>query len=66
MKNEVGRKIQERRKELNMTQDELSKKSHVCRATISMLENGKCNDVLMETLNAIASALETTVDFFLT
>lgn len=66
MKESIGRKILERRKELNMSQETLSEKSKVCRATISSLENGKCSNVLIETLNAIATALETTVDSFLT
>lgn len=65
MTENIGKRILERRKELNLSQETLAKKSTVCRATISALENGKCKDVLMETLNLIASALDTTVDFFL-
>lgn len=66
MTESIGKRILERRKELNLSQEALAEKSEVCRATISALENGKCKGVLVETLNAIASALDTTVDFFLT
>lgn len=49
-----------------MKQEDLAEKSNVSRATISALENGKYTNVLVGTLTAIASALETTVEFFLT
>ena len=61
----IGKRIRERRKALKMNQKTLSEKSNVCRATISALENGKCNNILMGTITAIASALDTTVEFFL-
>ena len=58
----MGYKIKERREELRMSQEELSEKSGVNRTTISMLENGKIDQVLTGTLVALAKALETTVD----
>ena len=63
MEKMIGQRIRERRKSLRMSQEELSKRSNVCRVTISMLENGQCGDVLISTLSSLASALGTTVDF---
>lgn len=65
MNEQVGMRIKERRKALNMKQETLAKASKVSRARISAIENGKCSNVMMSTLSAIASALGTTVDFFL-
>lgn len=64
MKELIGERIRERRKELNLSQERLSAKSGVCRTVISNLENGKCNDILVSTLSSIAVALDTTVEFF--
>lgn len=58
----MGFKIKERREELKMTQEELAQKSGVSRQTISSIETGKYENVLVGTLAAIATALETTVD----
>ena len=58
----MGIKIRERREELEMTQEELAIKSGVSRQTISSLETGKYDNVLVGTLAAIAMALGTTVD----
>lgn len=58
----MGYKIRERREELKMTQDELAQKSGVSRQTISYIETGKYDNVLVGTLAAIALALDTTVD----
>ena len=58
----MGIKIKERREELGMTQEELAQKSGVSRQTISSLETGKYENVLIGTLAAIATALGTTVD----
>ena len=58
----MGYKIRERREELRMTQDELAQKSGVSRQTISSIETGKYDNVLVGTLAAIATALDTTVD----
>ena len=66
MENTIGQRIRERRKSLKMNQETLAKKSNISRERISALENGKCNNVLIGTLTAIASALDCTVEFFLT
>lgn len=58
----MGIKIKERREELKMTQEELAQKSGVSRQTISSIETGKYENVLVGTLAAIATALGTTVD----
>ena len=58
----MGIKIKERREELGMTQEELAQKSGVSRQTISSIETGKNENVLVGTLASIATALETTVD----
>lgn len=58
----MGIKIKERREELKMTQEELAKMAGVSRQTISALENDKYDNVLVGTLAAIATALDTTVD----
>ena len=58
----MGYRIKERREELRMTQEELAQKSGVSRQTISSLETGKYENVLVGTLAAIANALGTTVD----
>lgn len=65
MSESIGDKITNRRKSLKMSQEELAKRSNLSRARISAIENGKCRDVLVSTLKAIASALETNIEFFL-
>ena len=64
MNESIGKKIRERREELGMKQEDLATKSNVSRGTISALENGRCEDVLVGTLANIANALETTVESF--
>ena len=61
----MGSTIKELRENMHMTQEELAKKSGISRQTISAIENGKYTNVLVGTLAAIATALETTVDNFL-
>jgi len=51
-------KIKEKREKLNMSQIELSRRSGVCRATLSLLENGADIDVKVSTIDAIAKALK--------
>ncbi len=46
-----------RRKEKNLTQEELANLSGISRATISRLENGEEVEVKLSTLEAIANAL---------
>lgn len=62
----LGEKIRKRRKDMKMSQETLAQKSNLSRARISAIESGKSNDLLVSTLMAIASALDTTVEFFLT
>ena len=66
MEQSMGTKIRDRRKSMGMNQEDLAKKSNLSRARISAIENGRCNDILVSTLTTIASALNTTVEFFLT
>ena len=58
----MGSNIAEARKRRGMSQDALSKKSGVSRATIARLESGEDFDVMASTLLKIANALGTTVD----
>lgn len=58
----MGFKIKELREAMRMTQEELAQKSGVSRQTISSIETGKYENVLVGTLAAIATALGTTVD----
>jgi len=58
----MGIKIKERREALGMTQEELAQKSGISRQTISSIETGKYENVLVGTLASIATALGTTVD----
>ena len=62
----IGKRILQRRRELDMSQETLSMKSGVSRPVISGLESGTRKDVLVSTLTDIASALDVPVDFFLT
>lgn len=59
-------KIKEYRKEKNMSQEELAKKSNVSRTIISGLENGTISVTTTNTLSKIAMALDKKVsDIFL-
>ena len=53
----MGYKIKEIREELNMSQEELSKKSKVSRTIISGLESGKIVITTTGTLLKLANAL---------
>ena len=48
-------RIKERRMELEMSQEQLAQKSGVSRMTISMLENGKQQDIKVSTLKRLAA-----------
>ena len=65
MEQTLGARIRSRRKMMKMSQETLAKKSSISRARLSAIENGRCRNILVSTLTAIASALDTTVDFFL-
>ena len=56
----VGEQIEERRKELDMTQEQLAIKCGVIRTTINKIENGKCS-VSVDKLAEIARALNFTI-----
>lgn len=58
---QLGFRIREFREALNMTQDDLAKKSGVSRGTISAMENGG-KETTTKTLVKIARALGTSVD----
>ena len=61
----MGFKIRECRNEINMSQEELSKKSGVSRTIISVLENGTITVTTTETLLRIARAMnKKVVDIF--
>ena len=61
----MGFKIRECRNEINMSQEELSKKSGVSRTIISGLENGTITVTTTETLIRIARAMnKKVVDIF--
>lgn len=62
----IGTRIKERRKSMKMNQQTLANKCNISRERISAIENGKVKNVLVSTLNAIALALDTDVEFFLT
>lgn len=66
MEQNLGRKIRDRRKAMKMSQETLAEKSKLSRARISAIESGKSKDILVSTLMAISSALDTSVEFFLT
>ena len=59
----MGERIKQRRIELGISQDELSKKSGISRVQISNLERGECRNAHGNTMMALATALETTVDW---
>ena len=61
----IGKRVKERRRELHMTQAVLAEKSGVNRTTISQLESGTRDNILVSSLCSIASALDTSVEFFL-
>ena len=54
----MDNRLRECREIIGMTQEELSKKSGVSRATISALENGKALCVRTDTLTKLADAVE--------
>jgi DNA-binding Xre family transcriptional regulator len=54
-------RIKERRMELDMSQEQLAQKSGISRMTISMLENGKQQDIRVSTLKRLAENLQCTI-----
>ena len=62
---EVGRRIEERRKKLGFTQEALAEKSNVTSQFISYVESGK-RAMRPEYLLSISTALEVSADYLLT
>ena len=60
---QIGLKIVSRRKELNLTQDELAMLSEVDRTYVGYIENGKQN-ITLSVLYRIASALQVNLSYF--
>jgi transcriptional regulator with XRE-family HTH domain len=56
----VGERIRERRKELNLTQQEVAEKAKLTYQSVLNAENGK--SCTLETLKKICQALELTIE----
>jgi len=54
----IGKKIRQRRKELGLSQDKLSKLAGVAYNTVVKIESGENPNPTVETLNKIAKALK--------
>lgn len=61
----IGKRIRKRRKELNLTQNDLSRMSNVTHQHISAIEQDK-SKVSLELLSNIAKSLGVTTDFLIT
>lgn len=59
-----GKEVSNKRKKLNITQQQLAEKLHMCVRTIIQLENGKSNPKF-ETVVLIAKELNISLDSFL-
>lgn len=57
---DVGKRIKERRKELNLSVDELAKKLNKNRTTVYRYEKGDIENLPMDILGPLAKALNTT------
>jgi transcriptional regulator with XRE-family HTH domain len=55
----VGRRVQQRRHELNLTQTQLATRAGLHKNSIGTLERGQARDIELTTLDAIARALDT-------
>lgn len=60
----IGMRIREKRRELNMTQEELSALSQISPAYISRIETGDQN-LTVETLQRVASSLDMDIHYLL-
>lgn len=54
--------VKEHRQKLGISQEELAKRSGISRQTISTIENGNADGVMVRTLVSLAETLGTTVD----
>jgi transcriptional regulator with XRE-family HTH domain len=61
----LGDRVKQRRLELDLTQDELSKKSGLKQFHISRIEQGGIVEVKSHTLRSLARALRVTTDYLL-
>lgn len=61
----IGQRIQQRRKEINMSADELAKKLGIDRSTIYRYENGDIKKIPLDILEPIAKALNTTPTYLM-
>ena len=61
----IGEKVRKRRRELDLTQEQLSAATGLKQAHISRIEQGTIKDVGGETLRRLALALRVTSDFLL-
>ena len=59
---ELGKKIKLLRKEKNLTQEELAKKSNISRITLSKLENVNLTKISIATFDKILSNLGYTIE----
>lgn len=59
---EIGMKVREKRKEMGITQAELSKQAKMSRTTLSKLENGYFGNISVATLDNILSTLGLTIE----
>lgn len=50
-------KVKERREKVGITQRELAERSGVCRAALSLIENGKETDIKLSTLISLSKVL---------
>ena len=58
-----GKRLRQRRQEIRLSQQELSKRTRVRRATISDLETGKRSAVTTDTAKILARALGVSIDY---
>jgi transcriptional regulator with XRE-family HTH domain len=60
----IGKKIELSRREMGLTQIDLSEKTGIERTTISLYENGKVKKIGLENLTKIANAVGKPLTFF--
>ena len=58
----IGTRLAEARKSANLSQTELAARSHVSRATIDALENGRSGDIGFSKLNRILAVVGLALD----
>ena len=58
----MDNRVRERRKELQMSQSELSKRSGISRTTLNKIESGRQTNVKTSTIISISRSLDTEPD----